>query len=177
MPLLNRRAFLAGAACLAAGTGSVRSNSPASSGAALAAPAEPVSGGTVAAHFVAAERRTALPCFGGNSLPMWTFSEDHWLPVIRMNLGDRLDTLLENQLPREDEHTSIHWHGIRLPNDQDGVPYLVQQPDVQGGRSGRRSESSVDPATATRLLEQVETLTDEEVEAALGAILGEEEGS
>ena len=134
MSVLSRRGFLAGAACFASGIGAVRSSSPATYSAALAAPAEPVTGGGVAAHFVAAEREIALPCFGGNSLPMWTFSEERWLPVIRMNLGDRLETVLDNRLSREDEHTSIHWHGIRLPNDQDGVPYLVQQPVFPGER-------------------------------------------
>lgn len=146
MSVLSRRGFLAGAACFASGIGAVRSSSPATYSAALAAPAEPVTGGGVAAHFVAAEREIALPCFGGNSLPMWTFSEERWLPVIRMNLGDRLETVLDNRLSREDEHTSIHWHGIRLPNDQDGVPYLVQQP-VFPGESHRYS--FVPPDTGT----------------------------
>ncbi len=79
-------------------------------------------------HLVAAERPTSLPCFGGRALPMWTFQEGTWPPVIRLKLGEQLDVTLENRLPRPDESTSIHWHGCRLPNDQDGVPYLVQQP-------------------------------------------------
>jgi FtsP/CotA-like multicopper oxidase with cupredoxin domain len=54
--------------------------------------------------------------------------------VIRLDLGDQLEATLENRLPRPDEMTSIHWHGIRLPNDQDGVPYLVQPP-VRPGES------------------------------------------
>ena len=59
---------------------------------------------------------------------MWTFQEGTWPPVIRLKLGEQLDVTLENRLPRPDESTSIHWHGCRLPNDQDGVPYLVQNP-------------------------------------------------
>jgi len=77
---------------------------------------------------------------------MWTFSESTWLPQIRLNLGDRLDVLLENRLPRNGEHTSIHWHGIRLPNDQDGVPFLVQRP-VPPGESFRYN--FVPPDTGT----------------------------
>jgi FtsP/CotA-like multicopper oxidase with cupredoxin domain len=146
MPVLSRRGFLAGAALLAAGVDAVRSSGPPSYAAALAAPAEPATGGAVAAHFVAAERQTALPCFDGSSLPMWTFSDTNWLPVIRLNLGDRLETVIDNRLPREGEHTSIHWHGIRLPNDQDGVPYLVQKP-VFPGESHRYS--FVPPDTGT----------------------------
>ena len=26
------------------------------------------------------------------------------------------------------EHTSIHWHGVRVPNAMDGVPYVTQMP-------------------------------------------------
>ena len=33
------------------------------------------SGKTVAVQLIAAERSTSLPCFGGRSLPMWTFTE------------------------------------------------------------------------------------------------------
>lgn len=85
-------------------------------------------------QLVAAERPTVLPCFSGLALPMWTLSDTTWLPTIRLNLGDQLDVVLENHLPRAGEHTSLHWHGIRLPNDQDGVPYLVQPPVLPGER-------------------------------------------
>ena len=100
------------------------------------APAQARRGKTVTARFVAAERPTSLPCFAGRSLPMWTFTNGDWPRVIRLELGDQLEATLENRLPRGGELTSIHWHGIRLPNDQDGVPYLVQPP-------GRRDESFV----------------------------------
>jgi FtsP/CotA-like multicopper oxidase with cupredoxin domain len=83
-------------------------------------------------RLVAAERPTALPCFGGATLPLWTFAEGAWPPVIRVELGDRLVTTLENRLPRAEEHTSVHWHGVRVPNRQDGVPYLVQPPVPPG---------------------------------------------
>ena len=82
---------------------------------------------------VAAERPTALPCFRGATLPLWTFS-DFGLPIVRLKFGERLEASLENRLPRDGEHTSVHWHGIRLSNDQDGVPYLTQQPVWPGER-------------------------------------------
>ena len=94
----------------------------------LAPPADAGLGKTVRVQLTAAERLTALSCFGGRSLPMWTFTEGAWPPVVRLNFGDELQATLENRLPRPDESTSIHWHGIRLPNDQDGVPHLVQPP-------------------------------------------------
>jgi len=98
------------------------------------APAQARAGKTVTARFLAAERPTSLPCFAGRSLPMWTFTTGDWPPVIRLDLGDQLEAKLENRLPRAGELTSIHWHGIRLPNEQDGVPYLVQPP-VRPGES------------------------------------------
>lgn len=52
-------------------------------------------------------------------------------PVIRVKQGDRLRTVLENGLH---EDTTIHWHGIRLPNGMDGVPHLTQAPVPPGGR-------------------------------------------
>jgi FtsP/CotA-like multicopper oxidase with cupredoxin domain len=79
-----------------------------------------------------AERSIALPCFAGHALPMWTFADTRWPPIIRLDLGDWLEARLENQLSRKGEYTSIHWHGIRLPNDQDGIPYLAQRPVSPG---------------------------------------------
>lgn len=100
---------------------------------ALGPPPSMGAGKTVSVRFSAAERLTALPCFGDRKLPMWTFAEGAWPPIIRLDLGDRLEATLENHLTRSGESTSIHWHGIRLPNDQDGVAYLTQQPVEPGG--------------------------------------------
>ena len=135
--MFSRRQILAGAASLAAGAAlSIRPGRSAYSASALAEAPELRAGKTVSARLVAAERPGTLPCFGGARLPMWTFSDTTWLPEIRLNLGDRLEAELVNALPRTGEHTSIHWHGIRLPNDQDGVPFLVQPP-VEPGQSYR----------------------------------------
>ena len=100
--------------------------------------AEPMATGVKAVTFDLAERPTALPCFGGKMLPLWTFQEGTTFPIIRLKLGERFDTLFKNNLPREGEVASIHWHGLRIPNDQDGVPYMTQQPIPPGGE-GRYS--------------------------------------
>ena len=52
--------------------------------------------------------------------------------MLRLRAGDRLRATLNNSLPRAGEHVSIHWHGIRLPNAEDGVPYLTQPPVPPG---------------------------------------------
>ena len=44
-------------------------------------------------------------------------------PVLRVKQGQRLSVQLRNGLA---EPTTIHWHGIRLPNADDGVPFLTQ---------------------------------------------------
>ena len=132
--MLTRRQFVAGAAGVGVAAAFARSSASPRYTGGLGAPVEMKNGKTVAVHLNAAERAIALPCFEGRSLPMWTFAEGAWPPVIRLNLGDRLEATLENGLARAEESISIHWHGIRLPNDQDGVPYLVQAP-VQPGES------------------------------------------
>lgn len=128
----SRRAFLGSAGALAAGFAASRSIRPVE--AALPPPATPQGGRVVDVELTAAERPFALPAFGGRSLPLWTFSAASPTPVLRLRLGDRLRVRLTNALPRKGEHVSIHWHGIRLPMAQDGVPYLSQMP-VEPGQS------------------------------------------
>ena len=50
-------------------------------------------------------------------------------PQIRVREGDRVRVNLKNELP---ESTSIHFHGVELPNDQDGVPFITQPPIKPG---------------------------------------------
>src|SRR5215470_4210470 len=50
-------------------------------------------------------------------------------PEIRVTEGDRVRVVLHNEL---DESTAIHFHGLRVPNDQDGVPFITQPPVKSG---------------------------------------------
>ena len=53
-------------------------------------------------------------------------------PELRFRQGDRLKIAFENALAAG---TTVHWHGIRLPNAMDGVPHLTQAPiAANGGR-------------------------------------------
>jgi len=54
-------------------------------------------------------------------------------PVIRATAGDRLRFVVENKLPAG-QMTGVHWHGMVLPNDQDGVPGVTQEP-IQPGQT------------------------------------------
>lgn len=46
-------------------------------------------------------------------------------PVLEFTEGDTAEIYVHNHMHHE---TSIHWHGIILPNEQDGVPYLTTAP-------------------------------------------------
>jgi FtsP/CotA-like multicopper oxidase with cupredoxin domain len=52
-------------------------------------------------------------------------------PQIRVREGDRVRINLKNELKQS---TAIHMHGVELPNDMDGVPYITQPP-VKPGES------------------------------------------
>ena len=62
---------------------------------------------------------------------VWAYNEQISGPVIRIKLGDTLKVKLWNKLPQP---TTIHWHGVRVPNAMDGVPG-VNQPPIQPGES------------------------------------------
>ena len=59
----------------------------------------------------------------------WTYNGSLPGPVLRARQGDRLRVQVENAL---EEATTVHWHGIRLPNAMDGVPYITQRPIEPG---------------------------------------------
>lgn len=50
-------------------------------------------------------------------------------PTIEVNEGDRIRVILKNELP---EPTSIHWHGVELPNDMDGATPETNRPVLPG---------------------------------------------
>lgn len=50
-------------------------------------------------------------------------------PEIRVRQGDRLRIAVTNRLAEE---TTVHWHGVRVPNDMDGVPHMPRSPIAPG---------------------------------------------
>ncbi len=64
-------------------------------------------------HFAGKEKR-AIAVNGQIPMPTLTFTE-----------GDIAEIVVHNQLK---ESTSLHWHGLYLPNKEDGVPHLTQMP-------------------------------------------------
>lgn len=51
------------------------------------------------------------------------------MPTLTFNEGDIAEIYVHNQLKEE---TSLHWHGLFLPNKEDGVPNLTQMPIKPG---------------------------------------------
>ena len=62
---------------------------------------------------------------------LWGYNGQSPGPTIEVVEGDRVRVFVTNKLP---EHTSIHWHGQRLPNGMDGVTGLTQ-PGIQPGKT------------------------------------------
>ncbi len=54
----------------------------------------------------------------------WAYNGTVPGPMIRVTEGDKVRIKIKNELP---EATSIHWHGIPVPNNMDGVPPFTQK--------------------------------------------------
>lgn len=65
----------------------------------------------------------------GHVTPAWAFGGQAPGVELRCRQGDELRVRFINHLP---EATTIHWHGIRLPLEMDGVPYVSQLPVLPG---------------------------------------------
>lgn len=57
--------------------------------------------------------------------PVWSYGGTVPGPEIRVRQGERLRIAVENGLA---EATTVHWHGLRVPNAMDGVAHLTQRP-------------------------------------------------
>ncbi len=86
------------------------------------------SGRTVRHTLTAAEQSLDL---GGRQVKTWGFGTSSWSDPLRVTAGDELQVALVNELP---ESTTVHWHGLSLRNDMDGVPDLTMAPVGVGGR-------------------------------------------
>lgn len=64
------------------------------------------------------------------TIDVWGYNGSCPGPTIQVTQGDRVRVIFENGLP---ESTSLHWHGLEVPIEQDGVPYISQKPVPPGG--------------------------------------------
>ncbi len=78
------------------------------------------------------EARVAdLQLLQGVTTPAWTYNGSLPGPLLRAKVGDRLIVHFKNSLP---EPTTVHFHGLRIPADMDGVPEH-SQPSVLPGET------------------------------------------
>jgi FtsP/CotA-like multicopper oxidase with cupredoxin domain len=72
----------------------------------------------------------AVEIVPGAPSALWTYGGSLPGPLIRVPAGGRLIVHFTNRLPEE---TTIHWHGVRLGAEMDGVPMHSQAPVPPGG--------------------------------------------
>jgi manganese oxidase len=65
----------------------------------------------------------------GTTVEAWAYNRQIPGPQIRVREGDRVRVIHKNELP---ESTSMHFHGLEVPNAMDGVPYITQPPIKPG---------------------------------------------
>lgn len=69
--------------------------------------------------------------FSGEDVQAMSVGSSIPAPTIEATVGDTLRVTFHNKM---DVESSIHWHGVLLPNDQDGLPYLTTSP-IRAGQS------------------------------------------
>ncbi|MBL8929381.1 MAG: multicopper oxidase family protein [Kineosporiaceae bacterium] len=151
---LSRRQVLrgiAGAAGLAAVSGCTR-EVPHGSAHAAAAPsalagavraaeaARPTTGAVRTFSLVAQPAEVDL---GGRIVSTWTYGGVLPGAPFRATAGDRVRIAVRNELP---EPTSVHWHGLAIRNDMDGVPGLTT-PEIGTGATSTYDFVVPDPGT------------------------------
>jgi FtsP/CotA-like multicopper oxidase with cupredoxin domain len=124
----TRRAFL-GTGLSAAALAALSACSPTPLAPSLVAPASRAVAAAERARRATGVVRTATLAASPHSLDLAGTTVDTWsfggvpAPTIRANAGDTIRATVLNELPAP---TSLHWHGVALRNDMDGVPPITQ---------------------------------------------------
>jgi FtsP/CotA-like multicopper oxidase with cupredoxin domain len=71
----------------------------------------------------------SIPLIDGRTMRVWAYNGQVPGPTLRIRLGDTLRVRFTNHLPQS---TTVHWHGVRVPNAMDGVPWVTQPPIEPG---------------------------------------------
>lgn len=78
----------------------------------------------------------------GKVVEAWTYNGQVPGPLIRVDVGDRVEVVVHNRLPMG---TDVHWHGIDTPNSMDGVAPLTQDL-IRSGETFTYAFQAVEPA-------------------------------
>jgi FtsP/CotA-like multicopper oxidase with cupredoxin domain len=71
------------------------------------------------------------PILDGTTITAFTYNGTVPGPMIRVTEGDQVRIVVKNDLP---DATTVHWHGVEVPNAMDGVPGVTQDP-IEPGES------------------------------------------
>jgi manganese oxidase len=69
------------------------------------------------------------PILDGTTITAFTYNGTVPGPMIRITEEDRVRIVVKNELP---DATTVHWHGVEVPNAMDGVPGVTQDPIEPG---------------------------------------------
>jgi FtsP/CotA-like multicopper oxidase with cupredoxin domain len=149
LPELTRRSLIRGAAGLTGvislgGLAACSSDAPVRPGAKAVASAEAARrrpGRSVVTARLTPRRVTVD--LGSRHVDTWAYADSVPGPLLRATAGDVMRVDVDNQLSAA---TSVHWHGVALRNDMDGVPGITQEP-IGAGDSFRYEFTAPDPGT------------------------------
>ena len=149
MPELTRRSLIRGAAGLTgvislgglAGCSTDTAVGPGAKAVARAEAARRSAGQSVVTARLTPRRVTVD--LGGTHVDTWAYADSLPGPLLRATAGDLLRVDVDNQLAVA---TSVHWHGLALRNDMDGVPGITQDP-IGAGDTFRYEFTAPDPGT------------------------------
>ncbi|WP_257345728.1 multicopper oxidase family protein [Pseudalkalibacillus decolorationis] len=85
----------------------------------------------IANEFTITANEQTLKINEETTLPVWTFNGSVPGSEIRVKEGEKLTINLKNELP---DPVTIHWHGVPVPNEMDGIPGVTMNA-VQPGES------------------------------------------
>ena len=81
-------------------------------------------------HFTLIAEEVLNELIPGLFIKAWGYNGSVPGPTIRVFPGDRICIRVINNLP---EKTSVHWHGLEVPNNMDGVPPIEPSPFIYPG--------------------------------------------
>jgi FtsP/CotA-like multicopper oxidase with cupredoxin domain len=85
-----------------------------------------------AKHFTFTAKQVMWEVVKGHRVLAWTIDGTVPGPTIEVTVGDHVRITLHNQLPKA---TAIHWHGLEVPSNQDGVPGMGGMQPIQSGQT------------------------------------------
>ena len=88
-------------------------------------------------------------------------------PEIRVTEGDHIRILVHNEM---NQSTAIHWHGVHVPNAQDGVPFVTQDP-IKPGET--YTYEFVVPNSGTHMYHSHHNTLEQVIRGMLGAFIVE----